>query len=65
MDVPTGPLRQDAESDRSRCEFEESRETASNSARSRWGAGPPRPRQSGLGVPMPSSQERKLSFCHK
>ncbi len=49
-------LRQDAESCRDRREFAESRETESNIARSRWEGA----RQSGLGVPMPSSQERKI-----
>ncbi len=50
----TGALRQDAELPRDRCEFAERRETARNTARSRWEG----QRQSGLGAPMPSSQER-------
>ena len=36
MDVPKGPLRQDAELGRSRCESEVLSETTNTTARSRW-----------------------------
>ena len=55
MDVPKGPLRQDAELGRSGCESEDLSEITNTAARSRRVG----QRQSGLGVPMQSSQERK------
>ena len=79
MDVPKGPLRQDAELGRSRCESEDFSEITNTIARSRRvdprredavlpGANNQRWKmpyrwvdssQSGLGVPMPSSQKHE------